>query len=192
MARLIAFVVWAAVATSAMFWILRLSVSSPTAPAHTSAVSDSNPSRGDLARLFGVAATRDTANTSAAAQAEGSGLAARFRLLGVAAPRQGGDRDGLALIAVDGKPARGYAVGASVDGELILQSVHQRGARLGTRGQEAQVVLDLPALPPPATSSLTSPAQGFPSPRPVPSPAGAGLPTNPPPATAPVPTDLPP
>jgi general secretion pathway protein C len=81
-------------------------------------------------------------------------LSSRFRLLGVAAPRQGGDLTGLALIAVDGKPARSYAVGKPVDGDLLLQSVHARGARLGAKGAAPQVTLELPLLPPPATGSL--------------------------------------
>lgn len=153
-ARLIAFVIWAAVAASAMFWALRLAVVSPTAPAHTVAVNGAAAPRGDLARLFGSTGAGNAQSPALAAEA---GLAARFRLLGVAAPRQGGDRDGLALIAVDGQPARSYAVGAVVDGDLVLQSVYQRGARLGVRGAAVQVALDLPALPAPATGSLPAP-----------------------------------
>ena len=148
--RLVAFVIWAAVAASAMFWILRLSASSPAAPVHTVAVSAAAPPRGDLTRLFGA----EPAAAGGEAVAAESPLSSRFKLLGVAAPRQGGDRIGLALIAVDGKPARSYAVGAAVDGELVLQSVHARGARLGATGAVPQVTLDLPALPLPATGSL--------------------------------------
>jgi general secretion pathway protein C len=162
--RLLAFVIWAAVAASAMYWTLRLGVTSPAAPTHTVAVDGSAAPRGDFARLFGATGA---GGAQAPALAAESALAARFRLLGVAAPRQGGDRDGLALIAVDGKPARSYAVGAVVDGDLVLQSVSQRGARLGTRGAAVQVALDLPALPPPATGSLAparAPQLGLPSP----------------------------
>lgn len=149
-ARLVAFVIWAAVAASAMFWILRLGASSPTAPAHTVAAGAAAGPRGDLTRLFGAAPAASATNVVVQ-----SPLASRFKLLGVAAPRQGGDVTGLALIAVDGKPARSYAVGAAVEGDLLLQSVHARGARLGARGAPAQVTLDLPALPPPATGSLS-------------------------------------
>jgi general secretion pathway protein C len=101
--------------------------------------------------LLGAAPVREAAPGVVAVQ---SPLASRFRLLGVAAPRQGGDRSGLALIAVDGKPARSYMVGAAVDGDLVLQSVHPRGAKLGGHGADAQVSLELPALPAPATGSL--------------------------------------
>ena len=150
-ARLAAFVIWAAVAASAMFWLLRLGSSSPAAPVHTVSVGSAAMPRGDLTRVFGAAPQRPAGD---GAVIVASPLSSRFRLLGVAAPRQGGDRNGLALIAVDGKPARSYAVGAAVDGELLLQSVHPRGAKLGARGAAAQVSLDLPALPLPATGNL--------------------------------------
>ena len=156
--RVIAFVIWAVVAASAMFWALRLSASSPVAPAYTVAVGAATTPRGDLTRLFGAALVREAGGPAVVVQTPLSG---RFRLLGVAAPRQGGDRTGLALIAVDGKPARSYAVGALVDGELVLQSVHARGAQLGAKGAPPQVTLDLPALPPAATGSLP-PASALP------------------------------
>jgi general secretion pathway protein C len=175
--RLIAFVIWAAVAASAVFWALRLGASSPSAPLHTVSVSAATTPRGDLTRLFGAAAVRESANAAVSA----SPLSSRFRLLGVAAPRQNGDRTGLALIAVDGKPARSYAVGTSVDGDIVLQSVHARGARLGARGAAPQVMLDLPALPLPATGSLPL-AQAPVSPGALP---GAGVAMSPPVAIAP-------
>lgn len=150
-ARLTAFVIWAAVAASAMFWALRLAASSPAAPVHTVSVSAAALPRGDLTRVFGAAPERPVGDGAVIVE---SPLSSRFRLLGVAAPRQGGDRNGLALIAVDGKPARSYAVGASVDGDLLLQSVHARGAKLGARGADARLSLNLPALPPPATGNL--------------------------------------
>ena len=103
---------------------------------------------------------------------------ARFRLIGVVAPRAAAAAaEGLALIATDGKPAKAYRVGTAVDGEMVLLAVHARGASLGPRGQPAQVALELPALPPPATGTL---------------PGAAGLPPLPRPAMAPVPRALPP
>ena len=53
-ARAIAFVVWALVAATAMFWLLRLFAWSPSAPAHTLAVASTPPPRGDLTRVFGA------------------------------------------------------------------------------------------------------------------------------------------
>ena len=155
-ARPIAFVVWAAVAASAVFWLLRLTAGSPSAPPHTVAVSTAQTPRGDLSRVLGTPPVAATPSTLEPA------LASRFKLLGVAAPRQGGERIGLALIAVDGKPARGYKVGAAVDGDIVLQSVHPRGAALGARDAPAQVRLELPPLPVAATSNRPPGAVGMP------------------------------
>ena len=163
-ARPIAFVVWAAVAASAVFWLLRLTAGSPSAPAHTVAVSTAQTPRGDLSRVLGappVAATPSAVEPA---------LASRFKLLGVAAPRQGGERFGLALIAVDGKPARGFKVGAAVDGDIVLQSVHSRGAALGSRDAPPQVRLELPPLPAAATSNRPPGSVGV-----VGAPGSAGL-----------------
>lgn len=178
--RLVAFVIWAAVAATAMFWILRLGVSSPSAPPHTVAVGLAAAPRGDLTRVFGAAPVAVAGGPNAVVQTP---QASRFKLLGVAAPRQGGDSNGLALIAVDGKPARGYAVGAAVDGDLLLQSVEPRGAKLGARGAAAQVTLELPALPLPATGSfpLAQAANGPVGLATLPPTGGAGLPTIAPP-----------
>jgi general secretion pathway protein C len=142
--RLLAFVIWAAVAASAVFWLLRLWSSSPTAPAHTVAVATNTPARGDLTRVFG--APPAAAGPTTAVPSEPA-LASRFKLLGVAAPKEGGDEVGLALIAVDGKPPRGFKVGAVIDGNLVLQSVHARGAALGPNGGGPAVSLELPPLP---------------------------------------------
>lgn len=188
-ARLTAFVVWAAVAASAMFWLLRLASSSPAAPSYTVTVAAATTPRGDLARVLGAPPQA----AQAAPLPSEPALAARFKLLGVAAPRQGGDQVGLALIAVDGKPARGYQVGAPIDGALVLQSVHARGAALGAPGAPAQVTLELPALPPAATSTLPPGSGAAPPPLAgVPPPGGGpmgriGTVPPPPPAPAPVP-----
>jgi general secretion pathway protein C len=153
--RMLAFVIWAAVAASAVFWLLRLWASSPTAPAHTVAVATAAPPRGDLTRVFGA----PPAAAGPVAAPTQPALASRFKLLGVAAPREGGDRTGVALIAVDDKPARGFKVGAVIDGDLVLQSVHPRGAALGPSGSAPAVSLELPALPG-AVSSPRAPLGG--------------------------------
>jgi general secretion pathway protein C len=148
------------------------------APAYTVAVAAAALPRGDLNRVLGT----PPAPTTAQAQAEPA-LASRFKLLGVAAPREGGDRYGLALIAVDGKPARSFKVGAPIEGELVLQTVHPRGAAVGVRGGVAQVNLELPALPQPATSSRPPGTTGAPQP----GFGGLTVPVNAPIATLPPP-----
>ena len=144
-ARWFSFVIWAAVAATAAAWALRLLVPSPAAPLHASTVDMAPSARGDLTRLFGVDAVPVAAVAAAPADS-------RFRLIGVAAPRSTGE--GLALIAVDGKPPRAYRVGAAVDGDTVLQAVRARGATLGLRGGPAMVTLEIPPLPAAATGTL--------------------------------------
>jgi general secretion pathway protein C len=147
-ARLLAFAIWALVAATAVFWGLRLFVKVPAAPPGTQPLGGDVAPRADLSRLLGaepVIVERELPVAQAAS---------RFKLLGVAAPKTANQSQGVALIAIDGKPARAFRVGASVDSEVVLQSVHARGASLGARGGPAQVQLELPALPPPATGNL--------------------------------------
>jgi general secretion pathway protein C len=159
-ARLAAFVTWALVAASAVYWALKLFVTPPAAPGHAATVAAA-PLRGDLSRIFGTPPP-DEAPAAAPAPA----VASRFQLIGVAAPRAGAAGPGVALIAIDGKPARPYRVGALVDGDWHLQAISARGVRLGPAGGEPALSLELPPLPPPATGTLPAPgalAPGAPS-----------------------------
>lgn len=146
-ARWITFGLWAAVAASALYWGLRLFAPSEPVPDHALVVAGSTPPRGDLTRLFGV----EPVAPVAAAAPESS----RFQLLGVVAPRSpAAATQGVALIAVDGKPPRAYRVGAVVDGSTVLQAVRQRGVSLGPRDGDARVSLDIPPPMPAAVGSL--------------------------------------
>lgn len=165
--------VWAAVAATVVYWGLRLSAGGRPVPPQATVASSSANARGDLTRLFGVEVQPAVAAPPPAA--------ARFQLLGVAAPRAegAGARQGVALIAVDGKPARAYRVGAVIDGDNVLQSVRQRGAEIGPRDGATLVSLDLPPPAPAATGTLPSagvPAAVAPAARPLPLPGqGAAI-----------------
>jgi len=188
-ARLSAFVIWSLVAAAAVFWALRFGVSGPQAPAYAVPIDRAAPPRGDLARLLGappVVAVAEEARPEAPS---------RFRLVGVMAPRsstpEGTGAYGLALIAVDGKPARAFAVGAKLDSELVLQSVGLRTASLGTAQGPRSVLLELPALPAPATGVLPPPGAPMPTAPAMASPAlrssAVPPPVAAPPAMAPAP-----
>jgi general secretion pathway protein C len=192
LARFSALLVWALVAATAVFWGLRLLVRSADAPAHAVPVGEAVALRSDLSRMLGAA----PAPVAAAVITPEAG--SRFRLLGVMAPKAKGanavpSAQGVALIAVDGKPAKAYAVGARLDGELVLQSVSLRTASIGPAKGTSAVMLELPPLPPPATGTL--PAIGSPvplvaAPPPAATPPPVGLPAVPvpaPPVTAPLP-----
>jgi general secretion pathway protein C len=141
-----AFMIWAAVAASAVFWALRLWSTPIATPAHATVVAGAGAHQGDLARVLGSDAAKPT-GAAAAAPAD-----ARFKLVGVVAPRAPGSGvDGVALIATDGKPAKAYRVGSAIDDGLVLQAVQTRAATLGPRGQPAQLELQLPVLPPPSS-----------------------------------------
>ena len=171
--RLAAFVIWAAVAASIVFWALRLWAQPIAVPAHATVVATAGGFKGDVGRVLGTDAPIAMASMAAApVQAD-----SRFRLIGVVAPRaSSAQAEGLALIATDGKPAKAYRVGREVDGELVLLGVHARGASLGPRGQPAQIDLQLPALPPPTTGTMPGSAGIMPLPRPA-----LPLPPRPPP-----------
>ena len=152
-ARLSAFVIWSLVAATAVFWALRLSARPLQAPAYAVAVGKSVPIRGDLTRLFGAAPIAAVASESVPE------ASSRFKLVGVMATKsnQAMSGYGLALIAVDGKPARAYAVGSQLDSDLVLQSVSMRSASLGPAQGNRSVLLELPVLPAPATGVLPAP-----------------------------------
>lgn len=187
--RLIAFCVWALAAGSAVFWALRLGVQPGGLPAHALPVAAEVANSAAVVRMLG-----GSTSPVATAAAPEPALAGRFRLIGVMAPASASGGSGVALISVDGKSAKPVALGATVDGELVLQSLSQRTAELGPSGAPPAVTLELPLLPPPQTGSL--PPVGGPStaaPGAVPAPPPAPPPpmpqsTTPPPA---VPTGMP-
>jgi general secretion pathway protein C len=169
-ARLSAFVIWSLVAATGVFWALRLSASPPPVPPYAIAVGNAVSVRGDLSRLFGAP---QRAPTTAQATPEAP---SRFKLVGVMAPRsstaQAEAGQGLALIAVDGKPAKPYAVGARLDSDLVLQAVGLRTASLGPAQGARSVLLELPALVPPNSGVLPPPGGAAIGPGMAPAPVG--------------------
>lgn len=148
--------VWALAAGSALFWAFKVFVTPPAAPPHTQTAAPTLALRGDLTRLLGA-----DPPPPVVAAAEQPVADARFQLVGVVSPRSPrAAKEGLALIAVDGKPPKAYRVGAVVDGTTVLQSVAARGATLGPRDGAAVVALNLAPPAPPATGVLPGVAGG--------------------------------
>ncbi|MFO1326437.1 MAG: type II secretion system protein N [Rubrivivax sp.] len=178
--------VWALAAATAGFWGLRLFAQPLPVPPQATVAMSGVAAGGDLTRLFGVPPPPPPPPPDTTAAPPPPPDSARFRLIGVAAPPANGPRGGgVALIALDGKPARAYRVGSLIDGRYVLQDVQARSVAIGPRGEAATIALELPALPPPATGvpGAAGPAPGLP---PVPLPAApvvlqpptpAGLPT---------------
>lgn len=151
LARLSAFVIWAFVAATAVFWGLRLWVQAPGAPVYAVAVGDATAGRADLTRLLG------SAPVAQAVIAPLPEAASRFRLLGIVAPKYPAANvptRGVALITIDGQMPKAYAVGASLEGDMVLQSVSLRTVSIGPERGPSAVTLELPPLVPPATGVL--------------------------------------
>lgn len=148
-ARIITFILWALAASSAVFWLLqstqtgtRTSAGSVAVTAQTRGSSVPRPETftsltPQVALVLG--AKQATAPT---ALSELSALQARFQLLGVLG---GGGNRGVALIALDGKPAKPYRVGAALDEDLQVRSVAARSVSIGRNGQPV-FEMALPAL----------------------------------------------
>jgi len=148
--RLLAFLVWALLAFSAAYWLLKLVVHPLPVPAQAQPAGDGAAARTDLSRLLGAAPS-----VAAAPVPEAS---SRFKLVGLVAPKkgaQGHEGEGVAVIAIDSAPPRSVRVGGLVDGELRLLALDARSASLGNQGV---VSLRLELAPPaPAATSNTPP-----------------------------------
>jgi general secretion pathway protein C len=137
--RLGTLVLWAAAAASAVFWGLRLSAPPASLPALAVLPAPAVPDAQGLARLLGAV----PAAVGASPAAPSASLASRFVLIGVLSGRQSGG--GAALIAVDGRPAKPYRLGAQVDQDLVIQALGPRQVQLGPRqGAPATLTLDMP------------------------------------------------
>ena len=146
--RLIAFCVWALAAGSAVFWALRVGVQPGGLPAHALPVAAEVANSAAVVRMLG-----GSSNPVATAAAPEPALAGRFRLIGVMAPASASGGSGVALISVDGKNAKPVALGGTVDGELVLQSLSQRTA---AAPPPAPPVPSPPPPPPPPVQQSTA------------------------------------
>jgi general secretion pathway protein C len=128
--------VWAVVAFSAVTWGLKwlaLGSDSPVlsvATANTAEVDDAQ-----LARALGSAGTLD-------APANAASAASRYQLVGVAHAQ---DASSVALISVDGQPAKPFRIGQAVGDGWVLQHTQARRVSLGASLDAApSVTLELP------------------------------------------------
>ena len=140
-----AFLLAALAAASAVYWGLKWPGSKVDGPIAALAMLEAAPADPlALARALGGGNA-----TVAAAPAMGAPVvntSSRLALVGVVA---NGKSRGAALISIDGKPARPYRVGSSVDDGLVLQSVEPRRALLAAQlDGPASLTLELPQLKP--------------------------------------------
>ena len=132
------FALWALVAGSAVYWTLKLTGAAGAAPVPVATRTPAPADPAAVARLLG-------SSPATASAAPVASLSSRFNLVGIVASP---NRQGTALIAVDGKPAKPFRVGSAVDEGLVLQAVEGRRAVLAPSAEgPPAVTLE---LPPPA------------------------------------------
>lgn len=136
--RVATFAVWLLAAGSCVYWGMKLTARPATLTASPAVARPAAPvDPAALARLLGGT------GPLAAGAGTAAPLSNRFVLVGVVSGMK--SREGAAVIAVDGKPARPFRVGGAVDDTLVLQSVQGRRAVLApAAGGAPAVTLELP------------------------------------------------
>jgi general secretion pathway protein C len=141
MPRLAAFAVALLLAASVVFWVLRWPVreAGPALPLPAAGTELPPPSADAISRLLGTVPA--TLQNSAAPDA-----GSRFVLTGVVALGAG---RGVALVSIDGKPAKPYRIGSQLEDGWVLQSVAPRSVALGAEATgPVRLTLELPPRQP--------------------------------------------
>jgi general secretion pathway protein C len=150
--RLFTLMLWLAVGLCAAYWAFKFVTTKPVeataAAAAPAVVVDSKA----VAKLLG-------ATDAVAVKPVNVVASTKFVLFGLAATTRG---QGVALIALDGKPARPYRVGSMVADDLVLKSISKTGVMLAASTTATEgVTLELPDRKPanivPITPRFTAP-----------------------------------
>jgi general secretion pathway protein C len=147
--RFATFLVWLLAAASIVYWALQF-VKSPASPLSAAVAA---PALGigavdaqALAKGFGGGKTAAPSNPTEVAAVPSAFQASRFILTGVVVNRPASGQ-GVALIAVDGKPPRPYRVGTQLADGIVLHSVSNGKAMLAASTDAAPgLTLELPQL----------------------------------------------
>ena len=133
--RLTSLLVWAVVAYSAVVFALQWGGGVPV-----DAVVAGSEQKQVLPEVDALAVSK--ALGVAPVQSASASLASRFVLVGV---MDGGPTQGVALISVDGKPAKPYRLGQTVSDGFVVLATGPKKAELGPQlGAASSLVLELP------------------------------------------------
>ncbi len=133
--RLTSLLVWAVVAYSAVVFALQWGGGVPV-----DAVVAGSEQKQVLPEVDALAVSK--ALGAAPVQSASGSLASRFVLVGV---MDGGPSQGVALISVDGKPAKPYRLGQTVTDGFVVLATGPKKAELGPQlGAAATLLLELP------------------------------------------------
>ena len=156
--RLCSFSVWGLAAFSIVFWTMRLmQQATPGLPVAAAPPQAVQADAASMVRVFGRSVVKPV--NVAAPEQPLIDPSTRFVLMGVAAQR---NNQGVALIAVDGKPARPYRIGGKIEDVYVLRSVTKGSATLQGETAGNNFTLELRnqavARPAPAASATLSKA----------------------------------
>ena len=133
--RFTSLLVWAVVAYSAVVFALQWGGGVPV-----DAVVAGSEQKQVLPEVDALAVSK--ALGAAPVQSASASLASRFVLVGV---MDGGPAQGVALISVDGKPAKPYRLGQTVTDGFVVLATGPKKAELGPQlGAASSLVLELP------------------------------------------------
>ena len=133
--RFTSLLVWAVVAYSAVVFALQWGGGVPV-----DAVVAGSEQKQVLPEVDALAVSK--ALGAAPVQSASASLASRFVLVGV---MDGGPTQGVALISVDGKPAKPYRLGQTVTDGFVVLATGPKKAELGPQlGAASSLVLELP------------------------------------------------
>ena len=133
--RLTSLLVWAVVAYSAVVFALQWGGGVPV-----DAVVAGSEQKQVLPEVDALAVSK--ALGAAPVQSASASLESRFVLVGV---MDGGPTQGVALISVDGKPAKPYRLGQTVSDGFVVLATGPKKAELGPQlGAASSLVLELP------------------------------------------------
>lgn len=192
--RVMAFLLWMLAALSAGYWLMK-TIGLAETPVAAGTIVEQAPAANsaDMLRVLGPATRADPGAVAVATLPRDAG--AKMLLLGVVAGRR---NSGIALISLEGQPARPFRVGATIGDAYRLARVTTRTAVLAPAAQgAASITLELPdvattdralPLPAPVRPAFSIGQSPFPVPvlptpalsRPLsPAPAGPLPPANP-------------
>jgi general secretion pathway protein C len=161
MNRSLALIAWALVAIIAATWALDSSDPTDDAPSHRNLGGPAAHADGGMTRPAPIEPSPVEPTVVAATSAD------RFKLVGVVSSGPASrvsspsSTEGIALIAVDGKPARAFRVGATVEGDTVVKEVSEFGAILGPGGGGVAISLQVPSPSMPPMAMAPAPASRF-------------------------------
>ncbi len=140
--RVVAFFLWMLAALSASFWLMKTIGLSET-PVRADAIAAPTPAvnTADLLRVLGPGIQAGPSPIVSTPQVPDPGI--KMQLLGVVTGRKNA---GIALIALEGQPARPFRVGSKIGETYRLDRVTTRSATLAAADGAASITLELGTL----------------------------------------------